>query len=107
MQAGCQREGWGWKSPAGLALTAGAKKLTPRVLPKQNASDVPSETFRQRHQGSSLMAVPRPFNQTVVRSVRSDSPGGMLAWAGKNLENVGESSICHCDPRKLCEEWNL
>jgi hypothetical protein len=29
------------------------------------------------------------------------------AWAGKSVENVGESLIFGCDPRKLCEEWNL
>jgi hypothetical protein len=29
------------------------------------------------------------------------------AWAGKSLENVDKTLIFLCDPRKLCEEWNL
>jgi hypothetical protein len=43
---------------------------------------------------------------SVVCSV-SSSPNRGHAWARKSLENMDESLIFGCDPRKLCEEWNL
>jgi hypothetical protein len=27
-------------------------------------------------------------------------------WAGKSLENMDNTLIRGCNPRKLCEEWN-
>jgi hypothetical protein len=36
-----------------------------------------------------------------------DTPACGQAWAGKSLENMDETWIFRCDPRKLCEEWNL
>jgi len=28
-------------------------------------------------------------------------------WAGNNVENVEKPLVLDCNPRKLCEEWNL
>jgi hypothetical protein len=42
-----------------------------------------------------------------LQATDNDAGRAGQAWAGKSLENVDKSLIFRCNPRKLCEEWNL